>query len=379
MLSKNIKKKIAVLLTGVMVLGMTVPAGAAVTGGDGVSSQGTGNFEGHVNRKVVDVTLPTVSEGTAPFSFIYDAEGLIPETKAAAYGTGYTFPETTHVYFKTADKTFGKDSTEFTVSNNSSVSVNIALKIEMEKDANAPKLVGSEGEVPADYSKTQASGDASLFLGLVVTGADATGADGTDKAGTFAVSENTVEKTFNLLGEPDNYSVSTNQVGEASYPHEYTFKKVANPTKDWKQIKFKLTGKANKVENGADLTAPNLKVTWNFAALDEEAVAANSQSSGGSTEPANTPAYALIDEEYSLWLGKDNTPSPFTGLTAKSQVTKFTVNGVDVLERSEVVSGFLKVTWANCEASGCTPAADGRYTLIATIDGVTYEATYVAE
>lgn len=392
MLSKSLKRKIAVLLTGAMVFGMTLTAWAAPVSGTAVESQGTGNFEGHVNRKVVDVTLPTVSENTSPFSFIYDAEGLIPETSAAAYGSGYTFPETTHVYFKTADKKFGADSTEFTVSNNSSVSVNIALKIEMEKDANAPKLVGSEGEVPADYSSTQASGDASLFLGLVVTGADATGADGTDKAGTFAVSENTVEKTFNLLGEPDNYSVSTNQVGEASYPHEYTFKKVANPTKDWKQIKFKLTGKANKVENGADLTAPNLKVTWNFAALDEEAVAANSQSSGGSGSGGSTTpstpvdAYATVQSFGSVGnvlLTKPSETTTFTGLTAPSGITSYEIKYnsgeyVNVLDKAMVHQEMVGITYANAQAAlGFTSLQSGdKITIKVVIDGTTYVAVF---
>jgi hypothetical protein len=303
MLSKSLKRKIAVLLTGVMVFGMTLTAWADPVSGTAVESQGTGNFEGHVNRKVVDVTLPTVSENTSPFSFIYDAEGLIPETKAAAYGSGYTFPESTHVYFKTADKTFGADSTEFTVSNNSSVSVNIALKIEMEKDANAPELVATAGEVPNDTEA--ATADAKLFLGLVV-GGDATGAEDTDAAGTYAVSENTVEKTFNLLGEKNNYSVSTNQVGEnADYPHTYEFKKKAdaNPN-SWKKITFKLTGKANKVDNAEGKTAPNLKVTWNFAALDDEAVlvGGGSSSSGGSTTPeAPTTAFNYWDDGVNGW------------------------------------------------------------------------------
>ena len=269
MFNKNLKKKVAVLLTGVMVLGMTVTASAA---GNSGYAEGEGNFEGHVNRKVVDVTLPTVAEGTTPFNFIMDNEGLIEETTHKAYGNDFTFSDGTNVYFKTADKTFGKDSTVFSVSNNSSVSVNVTLKIDVTEGTNDPELVGAISDLPADYDPDPAnpvsSGTPSLFLGLVVAG-DATAAG--DANGTYAISENSVSKTFNLNGKPDNYEVSVNQVGEGNYPHDYQFvKKSGNLT--WDKIDFNLTGKANKVDDAEGITAPRLKVTWSFDGAGTDSV-----------------------------------------------------------------------------------------------------------
>lgn len=303
MLSKSLKKKLAVLLTGAMILGMNVTAFAGATSGS-VDSQGTGNFEGHVNRQVVDVTLPTVSANTTPFSFVYDPEGLIAATGGNAYGDGFTFAGGKNVYFKTADKTYGNESTQFTVSNNSSVSVNIALKVDVTAGAKDPKLVGSTTELPDDVGATQASGDPSLYLGLTVGGTVQELA-GFDKADTYSISGNGITKKFCVAGNPDNYSVSTNTVGvDAAYPHAYEFKKNANAT-NWDAITFKLTGQANKVDNAKGMTAPNLKVTWSFEPTDEleEAGSGSGSGSGGSTTTyTEKSAYAEWEGE-KLWLG----------------------------------------------------------------------------
>lgn len=322
MFNKNLKKKVAVLLTGVMVLGMTVTASAA--GETSGSSEGTGNFEGHVNRKVVDVTLPTVAEGTTPFSFIMDNEGLIKETGKKAYGEDFTFNDDTYnVYFKTADKTFGKDSTVFSVSNNSSVSVNVTLKIDVTAGANDPELVGAVGDLPNDYnaSTNPVSGDPSLFLGLVVAG-DATAAGDTN--GTYAISENSVSKTFNLAGTPENYEVSVNQVGEEGYPHDYQFVKKATLAANWKKVDFNLTGKANKVEDAEGITAPNLKVTWSFDAAG-----------GGATEL--TGSYVSASDVYEFALPDG------VALTAIGDVTNLKVNGVAISTAPTTNSTLTKV------------------------------------
>jgi len=355
MFNKNLKKKVAVLLTGVMVLGMTVTASAA--GETSGSSEGTGNFEGHVNRKVVDVTLPTVAEGTTPFSFIMDNEGLIKETGKKAYGNDFTFNDDTYnVYFKTADKTFGKDSTVFSVSNNSSVSVNVTLKIDVTAGANDPELVGAVGDLPNDYnaSTNPVSGDPSLFLGLVVAG-DATAAGDTN--GTYAISENSVSKTFNLAGTPENYEVSVNKVGEEGYPHDYQFVKKATLAANWKKVDFNLTGKANKVEDAEGITAPNLKVTWSFDAA------------GGG---AKKGAVSFVDNNF--WFGKAES-TPFDGLTSVSQITEYTINGVDVLSVATVQAGYAKVAWNAATSKGLTVPADGKFVINVTVDGVAYTAT----
>lgn len=260
MFSKGLKKRLAVLLTGVMVLGMTVTAFAGETSGT-QSSQGSGNFEGHVNRQIVDVTLPTVSTNYSPFSFVYDGEGLIKDTSHAAYGDDVDFGNaTSNVYFRTGDKTYSDKSTKFTVSNNSSVSVNIALQVDVTPGAKDPVLLSSNTLPTGDDAK------ASIYLGLIVTGnADAKNGD---KADTYVVSENMIKKTFCVAGMPENYTVSANKATDDTYPHTYTFKKDETKT-DWKKIEFQLEGAANKVKNAKGATAPNLKVTWSFEPTDK--------------------------------------------------------------------------------------------------------------
>jgi hypothetical protein len=306
MLSKSIKRRIAILLTGIMVLGSTVTAFADEPAADpvtSISSEGEGKFEGHVNKKVVDVTLPTVSANTTPFSFIMDNEGLIPATTHAAYGDDFTFAGNKNVYFKTADKTYGNESTEFTVSNNSSVSVNMTIKVEVTPGAKDPKMVAAESEL-TDLE------EAGLYLGLIVDG------DAANK-GTFAISENVVEKTFEVAGMPDNYSVSTNQVSEnAAYPHTYTFKKDENAT-DWKKIQFKLTGAANTVDDAEGITAPALKVTWSYEAVD-----------GDTSAPDITGATKVTGESYN-----------YTADYTKGSSKVFTVEGVTAASKADTIDG----------------------------------------
>lgn len=372
MFNKNLKKKVAVLLTGVMVLGMTVTAFAKT--GTAVESEGVGNFEGHVNRKVVDVTLPTVSAGTTPFGFIYDAEGLLKET-TAAYGAGYTFTGR-NVYFKTADKTFGKQSQKFTVSNNSSVSVNITLNVAVTSGEKDPELV-AETSLPSDYDRTSSSsvsGDPSLYLGLVVTG-DETAAG--DPEGTYVVSGNGIEKTFNIDGKPQNYIVSINQVGETSYPHEYEFKIKDGALAAWDKIEFQMEGAANIVENAKGMTAPDLKVTWNYEGDDGD--------EGGDT-PSIVDVAGHIEYDGptdALWLGKSASEGLTTEAITIADVKSVTLQyndtaAIDVksIAHVEEVDGSYWV-WASvteAEALGITNA-EGTYKMVVTIDNTRYTGT----
>lgn len=357
MFSKSLKKKVAVLLTGIMVLGMTVSASAAtgtLTGSN--DSNGTGSFEGTVDRAVVNVTLPTVAAGTSPFSFIYDPEGLIEETHGKAYGEDYNtaFPAGKYVFFKTGDKQFGEESTEYTVSNNSSVSVNVTLKIDVTPGAKDAALV-SESKVPDDYDPqnptTKPSMAPSIFLGLVVDGdADATAGD---KNGTYALTENTVTKTFNLAGVPGNFHVSANEVyGEdvTKYPHGYSFLE-NDDASGWKELQFKLKGKANKVANAAGMTAPDLKVTWSFAMAGE----AEAEEEEETVTPVD--AYSAVqnfDGTYVL-LTKPSESTTFEGLTAVSGITSYELKlndgaYVDAIDKAMVYQGMVGVTYQDAQA-----------------------------
>ena len=86
----NTKKILAAALAATMVFGSSLTAFAAdpVTSG---GSDGAGASEGHLEKKVVNVVLPTIASGDTPFSYTMDPERLIRETSGAKY-SGKTFP-----------------------------------------------------------------------------------------------------------------------------------------------------------------------------------------------------------------------------------------------------------------------------------------------
>ena len=81
---QKFKRFMAVALAATMVIGSSVTAFAE---DDPYSSTGTGSNEGHVDKHVISVTLPTVPAGSTPFSYTVDPERLVTETNGARYGT----------------------------------------------------------------------------------------------------------------------------------------------------------------------------------------------------------------------------------------------------------------------------------------------------
>jgi hypothetical protein len=112
----NFKKFLAVALSATMVFGGSLTAFAAP-----VEVDGDGASEGHVDKKVVDVSLPTTSAET--FGYTMDPERLIQDTDAAKYD-GFKFPEAdtdTGVYFQTSENSYGNASNTVQVINKGAV------------------------------------------------------------------------------------------------------------------------------------------------------------------------------------------------------------------------------------------------------------------
>ena len=85
---QKFKRAMAITLAAMMVIGSSVTAFAA---DDGHSSTGTGSSEGHVDKHVISVTLPTVPANSTPFNYTVDPERLVTETNNARYdGTTFT-------------------------------------------------------------------------------------------------------------------------------------------------------------------------------------------------------------------------------------------------------------------------------------------------
>lgn len=422
MLSMNLKRKVAVLLTGVMVLGMSVTAFAETPASPwNVAQTGTGSFEGHVDREVLAVDLPTIKAGHTPFNYTLDAEGLIPETKAVAYGGEDKFDDltnTTNVYFLQEDDKYYNESQAYTVSNNSSVSINVAVKVSL------PAAVAGDAELvekAEDIPEALASEDAKLYLGLKVG----------DKEVALKAGD-TVSINKMLLSGYNNYEVVSLNSAPSGAVHGYDFvisqNKVA--TNGWDDVAFSLVGKANKVLDAEGVTAPQLSLTWEYSKYEAPAAPVVSDytvtfnSNGGSAvdtqtvasgETANEPTAPTKDgKNFGGWYvsetfegeafdfstpidaditlnAKWNDPvagfgalmgsnfylaSAEDGFEASPTFTDLKVNGVDVQNIASVVQDggyFIKLSAGACISAGLVEADE--YVFTFKIDGVYYQCT----
>ena len=134
----NTKKILAAALAATMVFGSSISVFAEdpVTSG---STDGAGLSEGHLEKKVVNVVLPTIASGDTPFSYTMDPERLIRATDGAKYADGTTFPAEatdTGVYFLTAANTYANESSALTVTNKSSCDITLSVKVKASKESN---------------------------------------------------------------------------------------------------------------------------------------------------------------------------------------------------------------------------------------------------
>jgi hypothetical protein len=115
-------------------------------GSGGAVSEGTP--EGHVDKFVTTMVLPTVDANT--FKYIVDPEKLIEETGGAKY-TGMTFPAAatdTHVYFKTGDTTYANTTNTFYAVNKGTKPVTLTVKVKAVSSADAPRTSALRPETP---------------------------------------------------------------------------------------------------------------------------------------------------------------------------------------------------------------------------------------
>lgn len=256
---KKTKKVVAFALTASMVLGSSMTVFASDTGsttpvttGTGNTS-GTGTVEGHVNKEVLNVVLPTVQSGSSAFAYTMDPERLIQGTDAAKYAEGTVFPKGTEdkgVYFLTAEKTYANTSNTYQVINKSSCDVTLTVDvIATQKSTN---------DITLANSATVSTTDPELYLGLKVG----------DDTKVVSSTKQTVTKT--IPGTSGNFSIA---VQEKNGQKEYTYKEKADASK-WKAMNISMTGEVSKVDIGSDTTAPTIDVTWTWVKAADGATAA---------------------------------------------------------------------------------------------------------
>lgn len=251
---QKMKKMMAVALSATMVVGSAVTAFGAPGDVSDVSptgkSVGSGTSEGHVDREILNVVLPTETTGAAsPFSYTMDPERLIQETEAARY-EDFTFPEAaddTGVYFRTDENAFGNSSKVLKAINQSSCNVTIAVTVQAKQN--------STKDIALATSATPTE-TAPLYLALT--------AGGENKI--VSTRKETITKT--IAGTPSNFETSYDETDGYAYT-------VKDGASTWKAMDISMTGKVANVNIAADTTAPDVEVTWGARkALDSETVSA---------------------------------------------------------------------------------------------------------
>lgn len=243
-MNKKFNKLLAAMLAGTMVLGMSTTVFAA--DGDPVetgNTTGAGEFEGHVDKNVLSVQLPT-SPAATTFAYTMDPEGLIAATegakdKEASFETGAT------VYFLSAPKTYTKDSAKLKVVNKGTVDADVTVKAETAVNAN----------VTMATSDTFTGTNAELYMGLKVANKNAVAVKATGDATPASV-------VVGVKGAPDNYEV---KYDEATKKYSYVAKTGLNDTA-WNSFEFGLTGACNPKGDysASGLAAADVTVTWSY-------------------------------------------------------------------------------------------------------------------
>lgn len=282
----NTKKILAAALAVTMVFGSSISAFAdgPVTSGN---TDGAGTSEGHLEKKVINVDLPTIAEGATPFSYTMDPERLISATSGAKH-SGATFPAAegdTGVYFLTAANTYANKSNTLTVTNKSSCDVTLSVKVKTTASA------GGKDIALAESSTVATTGDPNLYLGLKVG----------DETTVVSATEQTI--TANIAGIPGNFET---KVDNGAYA--YAAKSDAT---GWKTIDISMEGAVSNLPIAADATAPTVNVTWSYA--EKPTDAAPSITVGSVTAAADTDA---------VW-----TYSLGAGSKAATAISSITYNG----------------------------------------------------
>ncbi len=252
------KRGLAVALTATMVMGngLTVFAGDdAGSGGDTTptttspnegTAQGAGTSEGHVDKKKLNVVLPTTTNET--FAYTMDPERLIQGTSGKKYPEGTVFPEKdsdTGVYFLTGEKKYENKSNDIQVINKSSCNVTITVKASAEQNTANDITLAENSNFTGD--------DPLLWLNLKV--------GKTDKS----ITTNEVSVTKTIEGKAENFETVVKD-GNYAYQEKTTLA-------DWNALNISMNGSVYEKPIESDTTAPTVNVTWSWAEAAADATA----------------------------------------------------------------------------------------------------------
>jgi hypothetical protein len=335
----NFKKIAALGLAMTMVLGSSLTAFAsgpstdadgdinAKVDGDGIEVVGTGSEE-YLDKNIMKVTMPTDAAIATFFDYKLDPQGIIAEAKSYA-GTAVTGTATGIVFLNQANgkTTISNTSDTFTITNKSSIPVDLGVTVKLEAASSDPLDVAL-ASTTSDFSTT-ADASKAFYLGLKATNDIERALSGT------AITPNAV-----LLSGASQYE--TKWDGSA-----YTY--AAKSGAKFSDFTFNLTGTINK-SLGNDTWAT---ITGDVGAADRDMTLKNppSVSLKVTLTPVADPLAATMKwasvttnngKEDVLTLAKVGAASGKGGFVA-ADVTKVYVNGRDTAFTIDD-NGYINVT-----------------------------------
>jgi hypothetical protein len=328
---RKFKKVLAIGMALTMLLGSSMAAFADDNSG---SSSGAGRSEGHVEEKATNVVLPSVTEGTTPFAYTMDPEGLIQETSGGKYDNA-EFPAEAgdkHVYFNNGAKggegtdkdniVYANTSPKLKVENRSSHNIKLTISVTASSATTDIPLVAQTALAGAD--------NASLYLGLKV--------DSEDPVAITTSAAASKEVTIN--GTPGNFKIAVNS-GKTGYEYRVMtldeYKAIegnsAATALPWSSSEFQLEGEVTTGKKiASDTTAPTVAVTWSWVdpTATPEVTTATISSGATAVEEGSDKAEAGVTHTASLVTGADTTIafSLPTGVSVKNVYVAGSINGL---------------------------------------------------
>lgn len=266
----KMKKLMAVALAATMVMGSSIAVFADDPANSG-SISGSGTNEGHVEKEVLNMILPTVPSSSTPFAYTMDPERLVQETDAKKYGEDFVFPDKdkdTGVYFLVGDKEYANESNSLQAINKSSCAVTLTVT------AKATASAGGKDISLATAKPTGTPTKAELYLALKVG----------DDEQILGTTDATVTKT--IAGVVDNFEVDYKN-------NAYVYQEKETKAKPWKAMNISMTGEVTKYAVVADTTAPTIDITWSYAKAADGAAEATDVVDYSET-PATSSAAAIV-------------------------------------------------------------------------------------
>jgi len=334
---RKFKKVLAIGMALTMILGSSLAAFADEPATSG-STSGIGTSEGHVEEKATNVVLPTITEGTTPFAYTMDPEGLIQETAGEKYGETTEFPEANvdkHVYFNNGKKggegddkdniVYKNTSPKLKVENQSSYDIDLTVSVTASTAATDIPLVAQ--------AALEDASEASLYLGLKVD----------SEAAVAVTTSAAASKTVRIAGTPGNFKIAYNS--DKGYEYrvltlaEYKAKEGNENATElaWSSSEFSLEGEVTTEKKiTSTTTAPTVSVTWSW------------------TDPSAEPEVVTpsITTTTATATSGNDTEIVFVGTAEDIADIKF--NTTSVMNKVEITDGKITVlsSWTDAWSAG---------------------------